>query len=240
MKRIAWLALAALVLAGAFSCGKAKKEVKWEFREIAGSEYARAGDEVDIRYPVVAEGESAEAINRRIESRLSSFFNDSDASVREAVDAQLRERNSDSMTLHIPYELTVDGEVYRYGKTASAVLYAYQYTGGAHGLPETIALVFDTTDGKPLGWKELFTDTVQLQKINREIFRDIHRDEPDFTASLFVAPENLPLPENAALDSAGLNVFYNVYEIAPYSTGGTEYRIPIEAIEGILNRRAID
>jgi len=55
---------------------------------------------------------------------------------------------------------------------------------------------------------------------------------------LFVRTDQLPLPENVGIDSSGVTMLYNPYEVAPYAIGTIEYRIPYEQAEPLLKRIA--
>jgi len=55
---------------------------------------------------------------------------------------------------------------------------------------------------------------------------------------LFVGTDQLPLPENVGIDSSGVTMLYNPYEVAPYAIGTIEYRIPYEQAEPLLKRIA--
>ena len=229
----------ALLLAAVMAGCKGKKNIEWSVMELPVSAFAMPDDEIEVSYPVASGTKSADEINRQITRTLTSFWDNPGLTVPEAVDSLLAERNAEELIRHIPYSITTNSEVYTYGKVASVILYPYVYLGGAHGIGATLSLKFDTETGDLIDLTELFADTAALSRVNRDVFAQVHRSDPAYFDGLFIPLEQLPLPENTALDSAGLHVFYNVYEIAPYVFGPTEYMIPMQEIESLLQQKTI-
>jgi len=238
-KKISILFGSLLLMALVAGC-KEKKNLEWSVVELPVSEFAIPDDEIEVSYPVASGAKSADEINRQITQTLTSFFDNPGLTVAEAVDSLLAERNQEEQIRHIAYSIMANSEVYEYGRVASVILYPYVYLGGAHGIGATLSLKFDTETGDLVDLTELFADTTALSRVNRDVFAQVHRNDPAYFDGLFIPLEQLPLPENTAIDSAGLHVFYNVYEIAPYVFGPTEYMIPMREIESLLNRKRVE
>lgn len=214
---------------GFFGCKKTEP-FQWKPSETIVSPYARESDEIEISLPV-AGGDKSEYINREINRAVAGFLGDPEKTVREIVDIRLEDRNQDAVIAHIPYIMTVSGETSEYGKYASVALNLYQFMGGAHGIGFVNCLIFDTETGELVSYSDLFDETEALIELNRYFFE---QKVPEHQKEWSVPTEALPLPENALLDSSGLHVYYNSYEIAPYSAGPIEYLIPSEEIAGLL------
>ena len=196
-----------------------------------------SGDSIRIVYPVAVGGTVADSINRTVEQTLSLIVGlepEPRGDLSQRIDSLLRERNYDTMIRHISYEMLVNGEVEEFGKVASVRLGSYVYLGGAHGLQMATFLNFDLNSGRKLDRLELFADTAALWTLNKEAF--LRARGADLTdAVLFVAPDELPLPQNIAIDSAGVRMHYNPYEIAPYVFGSTDYLLPMDEVRSLLD-----
>lgn len=196
-----------------------------------------SGDSIRIVYPVAVGGTVADSINRTVEQTLNLIVGlepEPRGDLSQRIDSLLRERNYDTMIRHISYEMLVNGEVEEFGKVASVRLGSYVYLGGAHGLQMATFLNFDLNSGRKLDRLELFADTAALWTLNKEAF--LRARGADLTdAVLFVAPDELPLPQNIAIDSAGVRMHYNPYEIAPYVFGSTDYLLPMDEVRSLLD-----
>ena len=196
-----------------------------------------SGDSIRIVYPVAVGGTVADSINRTVEQTLNLIVGlepEPRGDLSQRIDSLLRERNYDTMIRHISYEMLVNGEVEEFGKVASVRLGSYVYLGGAHGLQMATFLNFDLNSGRKLDRLELFADTAALWTLNKEAF--LRARGADLTdAVLFVAPDELPLPQNIAIDSAGVRMHYNPYEIAPYVFGPTDYLLPMDEVRSLLD-----
>lgn len=115
----------------------------------------------------------------------------------------------------------------------------YTLTGGAARFADQPVFQFRILEsGKPLDKADLFSDTAGLQRLNRQYFAKHLSDAALSEDALFVGTDQLPLPENVGIDSSGVTMLYNPYEVAPYAIGTIEYRIPYEQAEPLLKRIA--
>jgi hypothetical protein len=65
--------------------------------------------------------------------------------------------------------------------------------------------------------------------------RSIPAGESLQDAGFFILPgQELPLGENFALTSKGLEIQYNPYEVAPYALGATSVSVPREAVAPLV------
>ena len=129
------------------------------------------------------------------------------------------------------WEAQIDGEItYQSDAIISLAITNYQNTGGAHGNLVVSFLNFDVLTGNIIPNEKLFSDFSSFKKLAEDYFHEeITGKEEDF-----FEPNNFTLPENIGYDDEGLILFYNTYEIAPYSSGITEIHIPYTKVENFL------
>ncbi len=202
---------------------------------------------VALIYPVAREGVAADSINRTIETYLKQIFvGDSlaatGATLSQAVDSLLAEKNRDTVMAQRPYQLQCEGGVYTRGHLTSVWLQTYAFMGGAHGLMLGKYFNFDNRTGAQLPLEALVTDTTRLSELNRAAFRQSLTQRPftqeELDAYLFVKPDELPLPQNIGFDSTGVKMLYNPYEIAAYVFGQSAYGIDYDRAEPVLRKIA--
>jgi hypothetical protein len=117
------------------------------------------------------------------------------------------------------------------------------YTGGAHGIQQTVYYVIDLKKQRPLDWRELFTDpeAPELYAIVLDGLREYaglgenvplssgiyFEDEPEMSGNFFPTFD-------------GLGLRWNPYEIGPYSAGAIEIIIPWKKIGSLLSDKGRD
>ena len=110
----------------------------------------------------------------------------------------------------------------------------YQYTGGAHGLTTKVSYNYDLKTGKELRLKDLFKEGFDYKSIiDKKVREDIEKEKELYfdNGALFKG-----VNENQAyyLNRDGIIVYFQQYEIAPYSSGIREFKIPYgELKEGL-------
>ncbi|WP_036930052.1 RsiV family protein [Prevotella sp. 10(H)] len=140
------------------------------------------------------------------------------------------------------YPLNWDGSIkgsveYLTSDIANIKLVSYTMTGGAHGNPYTTSLLFNPQSGKELSVGDIVSDTVALAKIAENKFRqkyEIPADKQINSTGMMFLDNKFALPQNIFVTKDALNLFYNVYEIAPYADGTRELDIPYDEIKGYL------
>lgn len=105
---------------------------------------------------------------------------------------------------------------------------SYYDSGGAHGLPNIAYLNIDRKTGRTLALGDLIQlppETLQtLLEQNLRLALEVP-PQASLKASGFFE-DRLPATDNVAIDSLGLRFTYGAYEIAPYSMGLPNIRIP--------------
>lgn len=237
--------LTVLIVAGLTACSGCRSEHALSWRTEGGPQkpFVTDSDYVEISYPFAVGGPAADSINRQIAEQLKSAFAPEGTgcagmTVAGTADSIIARKNRDTATRRMPYDLRAAGRVSRCGDIASVHLTTYRMTGGAHGVANDYVLNFDVRSGARLGLTDWVSDTARFREINRQAFAKFMLDAGLSEEALFVRADDVPLPDNIRIDSSGLTMHYNPYEIAPYVFGSTEYLIPYDRIESVLRRIA--
>jgi len=119
----------------------------------------------------------------------------------------------------------------------------YAYTGGAHGDTDRSAYLFDPASGRRLNALDLFADRhAALAAINTELARQIdaanaryHQENGGSDPSQRVY-ENTSVTDlkRAYLKNDELDLFFGLYEIAPYSAGIPTFAVPLAMLKPLL------
>ena len=223
MKRIFTILIAAVALAG---CRDAVP-VYWENIEI---ERQDNGVTAQLGYPFRFGGVDSVTmlINATIEERLKEGVMDEYAGLTldSALNRLIESKGADTVLMRIPYELMSDGAVYRTAGVESVRLDKYTYTGGANAAVEHIYLNFDPATGRLLSDNELFLSLDELRLMVTDRFTDAVNEDYVLYDDLTI--DSLPLPRQIGFDSLGVVAYYNLYEIAPRSSGEVEIHVPYE------------
>lgn len=223
-----------------FSC---KKDLPLSFMEqhIETSQDAI----VDINYPK-AEGDKAIAdrINKTIENFLANEINmsemlEDDLSLSDAVinfDNEYKTFKEDFSDSTQQWEALIESEVTYLSEFIICIsVNSYLDTGGAHGNSHVAFLNFDKKTGKLLKYEDIITDEDAFKEFVKPYFTkatELLSDENSIEDLFF--GEDFQLPENIGFGENGLILLYNVYEIASYSQGFTEFSIPYEKAKPYL------
>lgn len=113
----------------------------------------------------------------------------------------------------------------------------YASTGGAHGINMVENVVFETLRKDKLSLSEIFMpgyeavlNTLLDKKLRK--MNGLQDEENLRDAGFFI--DNVEASNNFYINNEGVGFFYNIYEIAPYSSGVTELFIPFSECSNIL------
>lgn len=130
------------------------------------------------------------------------------------------------------WDAQIDGEImYQSEAVISIAMTTYLNTGGAHGNLVISFLNFDALTGQSLKNEQLFNDFKTFKTVAEDYFNDHIADKKE----LYFEPDNFVLPQNIGFNEIGVILLYNSYEVAPYSTGLTEFTIPFDDLVPYLN-----
>jgi hypothetical protein len=128
------------------------------------------------------------------------------------------------------WDASFDGEVtYQSSELISIAINSYVNSGGAHGNSNVTFFNFDAS-GKLLSFNDLFTNKSELTTKVKSYFEE----ETEGNTTSYFFGEEFHLPANIGFNDEGVIFFYNVYEIASYADGITEFTIPFEDMEPYL------
>jgi hypothetical protein len=190
---------------------------------------------------IEGEGQAIETINQTIiDSTVASIFPDKPlAAVPEALDEFVK--NYEAFKADFPdteqtWELSVETEVVFQSETVITYsINTYSFTGGAHGNDRIQLLNFNPETGALLKNSDLFTDLTAFESIAKDAFIASQKERnPGFNMEDYFFGEDFKLPENMGYSEDGFILLYNVYEIASYAQGYTEFAIPFEELETVL------
>ena len=114
------------------------------------------------------------------------------------------------------------------------MLTVYTDTGGAHGNDNITFLNFNPENGKLFSNKELINNFDGFKTLAESYFLDHMKNEDSDIEELFFG-KPFQLPKNIGFNDKGIILLYNVYEIASYNQGYTEFFIPKEKAKAFLN-----
>jgi hypothetical protein len=227
-----------LLIILAFSCDEA---VNTTFSE-STFEYTESVL-VEVNIPK-ADGESniSAQINSTIENHIANMLNFSEdvsdtISLKNAItkfEKEYEAFKSDFQESSLVWEAMFDGEVtYHSPLVITIAINSYLNTGGAHGNLNISLFNFDTSTGKLLSNDKLISNHISFSDIAKKHFKEHTNTQEEFGDYFF--GEAFHLPANIGYNKEGVLLFYNVYEIASYAIGVTEFTIPFEEVEDFLS-----
>lgn len=193
--------------------------------------------DVKIKYPMVVgdKKEVVEKINKTIEDYTLEWLNDLKLLVQEY--SKNYEEAGAKMPKMEAYSLF---ESFNTDEVISLPVNYYQYTGGAHGLTTKVSYNYDLKSGKEIKLKDLFKEGFDYKSIiDKKVREDIEKEKDIYfeNGALFKG-----VNENQAyyLNKDGIIVYFQQYEIAPYSSGIREFKIPYgELSEGLVYKLGV-
>ena len=112
------------------------------------------------------------------------------------------------------------------------------YTGGAHGIYNIDYLNFDPESGHLITLNDVFKEGYKSQ-LNEMLLAKFMKDQGVATLEqlqekAYLQDTDMYPSENFRLGKDSITFFYNVYEIAPYSSGTTEITLSYDELKEIL------
>lgn len=129
---------------------------------------------------------------------------------------------------------SIEGEiVYQSPEIITISVNSYLDTGGAHGNDVITFLNFNAKTGETLGNSDILDLNDSLNILAEQYFKS-EVITPENTMSDYFFGEHFHLPANIGFSEEGVIFLYNVYEIASYAQGYTEFVIPFDEIDPFL------
>lgn len=162
------------------------------------------------------------------------------AQVRAAIDdfakKQLADMPKDS---NLTYELDITPSYAGHiGVTELFSIDNYAYLGGAHGLPYREYLVFDTQTKRQVTLDDMLLpkQKPRFEALAHDAYRKWVKTMTDDVAS-YESSWPFSLSSNVTLDTTGMRILYQPYDIAPYASGMPELHIPYSQLKGVIKAK---
>ena len=191
-----------------------------------------------IRYPSIniPHNKSAENnINNMINMQIKEYYN----YVSTTLYNNAVEYYHDSQTNNFPFHVNEAIMEYNvtYNENCFLSLYKdkYQYTGGAHGNTIRSSDTWETCQGTYIPmYCYFYRGTNYMNLLINEITKQAEQNLNQNPGIYFEDYKNLIVqnfnPDSYFLTPNGMTIYYQQYDIAPYSTGIVEFTIPYEII----------
>ncbi|MGE5484689.1 MAG: DUF3298 and DUF4163 domain-containing protein [Ignavibacteriales bacterium] len=180
---------------------------------------------IDVQYPKVS-GLAAD-----VQDSMNKYFADR-TNTPKASAYESDRLNVEAGQLERPTELFCNYLV-RYNRNGllSLTMDDYLYSGGAHGGTIRTGYTADVKSGKTYALKDLFTPgtdyvTVISEEVGKQIVEQGLATLVPFTA---IRPD-----QDFYLSGHSLVIYFQQYELMPYSYGFPEFRIPLSSLETVL------
>lgn len=239
MKKIVFL----LVLLFAFnSCDEESNPIVFKLTTLKDNYDAN----IEVTYHKV-EGKTVNSklINSTIKSEFIKAIDPNDdieksknlEDVITAFDTEYKAFKTDFPEGNQVWQLAIETEItYQSVDVISVALNTYIDKGGAHGNDSIIFLNFNPETGELLMQNDIIKDINGFKKLAESYFiKEMEASKKDETIEDYFFGNPFQLPANIGFCDEGLILLYNVYEIASYAQGYTEFAIPFEETESFLN-----
>lgn len=184
------------------------------------------------------------AINKNIEDAILQTVNSSENAT--SLEALLKNFNADYLKFKSEYpevsepiwELNIETELtYQSPEVITLAISTYEFKGGAHGNDQITLLNIDPKTGKNLAIDAIINDQKGFTDLAKsEFIAAIEKNDDNTSIENYFFGKPFQLPKNIGFSDEGLILIYNVYEVASYDLGYTEFMISFEKAEPFLKR----
>lgn len=200
---------------------------------------------LSVQFPVIRLNGNPQAqarINSRFRAQAADFSRYAAGTlyrqaVRDYHSAQEHDYPFRAYDAVMRYETTLNQDCY-----LSSYHDRYEFTGGAHGNTVRSSDTFSLKNGRRFALSHFFAPGVNYRRILvAEILKQAEKNMDQNPGIYFDDYKHLILkyfrPENYYLTPEGVAIYYQQYEIAPYSTGIVTFVIPYETLGVVLSCR---
>lgn len=214
----------------------AQPEVKVSTKEVKDSEEAY---KINLQIPVL-EGIQ----DTKIQTSINIFIEKDALAFAEEIKGQGLESATYSRKqgwVVRPYEASTSYKVtYNQKNIVSIACTYYRDTLGAHGNSETKTFNFDLNTGKQLTLKDLFDENENyLSAINGEIQKQIKLNPTEYFSKKDQGFVSIRSDQPFGIEDGNVIIYFDPYEIAPYSTGAPQFKLPFSLFKGGVKIGAI-
>ncbi|SDG67643.1 DUF3298 and DUF4163 domain-containing protein [Winogradskyella thalassocola] len=186
--------------------------------------------------------ELSNSINSNVENAIIATLNTSESKINltdvlKAFNEEYLSFRKDYAEIDEPaWELHIETElVYQSDAIITIAISTYEFKGGAHGNDKIKLLNLDAKSGKTIQINDFINDIDGFTALAKAQFiKSLEKNKDQLTIENFFFGEPFQLPENIGFSEEGLVLIYNVYEVASYDLGYTEFMIPFDDVESYL------
>lgn len=181
-------------------------------------------------------------INTSIEHAIIGTLNSSD--IKSDLNTVLEDFNSEFVAFRKDFpddfepiwELNIETEItYQSEEIITIAISTYEFKGGAHGNDKTEFLNLNAKTGGILNQNDIIKNINDFKTLAETHFvKPLENEDKDLKMEDFFFGKPFQLPENIGFSEDGLVLLYNVYEVASFDQGYTEFVIPFEDAEPYL------
>lgn len=183
--------------------------------------------EVKVKYPLIKGGNQVyKNINKIIEDFTLIWISDIKLLGEEY--SKKYEEAGREMPKMEAYSLY---EVFDTEELISVPMTYYQYTGGAHGLTTKISYNYELKTGEEIKLNNLFKDGFNYKDIIDKIIKDDIAKEPSLYFNNGAMFKGVNGEQAYYLSRDGIIIYFQQYEIAPYSSGIREFKISYSVLK---------
>ncbi|MCM1992327.1 DUF3298 and DUF4163 domain-containing protein [Oceanirhabdus seepicola] len=183
----------------------------------------------NLKIPVINELTNTslkDNINKKFDNQANILKDDIESLAKRYYD----EAKKEGLTI-TPYIVSTDYEVKLNDNNMLSILNAfYEYTGGAHGNYYYNSTTIDLSKDTEVILSSLFKENFDYKDtIIKKIHKDMDLDPESYFKNAKSLINSISNDTKFYLEEDNLVVYYDLYEIAPYSTGVPEFKIPLKS-----------
>ncbi len=186
--------------------------------------------------------ELSKTINFKIEEAIISTL--SDPTKKTSLESILKDFNSEYINFKNDFpdaseprwELYIETEkTYQSQDIITVAINTYEFKGGAHGNDKIKFLNLNAKTGDILTKEDFIKDISAFKTLAKTHFeKSLNKEQKELEMEDFFFGKPFQLPKTMGFSDDGLVLLYNVYEIASYSQGYTEFVIPFDEVSSLL------
>ncbi|MBV7268728.1 DUF3298 and DUF4163 domain-containing protein [Winogradskyella luteola] len=186
--------------------------------------------------------ELSKTINFKIEEAIISTL--SDPTKKTSLESILKDFNSEYINFKNDFpdasepkwELYIETEkTYQSEDIITLAINTYEFKGGAHGNDKIKFLNLNAKTGDVLTKDDLIKDINAFKTLAKTHFeKSLSKEQKELEMEDFFFGKAFQLPKNIGFSDGGFVLLYNVYEIASYNQGYTEFVIPFDEVSSLL------
>lgn len=195
-----------------------------------------------IEYPEFSSREYARAVkkmNRYYRNMALDYQKYVTTSLLQSAITDYKERIKNGYPFHGHEAVQTFAVTYNQHCVLSLYMDRYEYSGGAHGSTVRTSQTWSLGSGRQLPLKALFPDNIHyIADLKAEINRQIQEQMKNGTGAYFENYRELVdktfNPQSFYLQQDALAIYFQQYDIAPYSSGIPVFMIPYDAVHAKL------